>query len=386
LGDELDVAKDAFDYMQRGHFGLVMWQHPKLRNILEYFTLQTFGSNIVGLRFVSVSLGTLTIPALGLVARKVTKSDAAALLCAFFLTIDCVHIDLSRQAVHEIYMPFFTLVALYMALHYLDAKNSMWLIASGVFFGLGLASKWYVALPQFVTILMLAYGCVKEAGMNFAEKGKEILFYCSALIFIPITVYILTYLPWMLHRGYGLGEWLDTQRIMYAENLVHQGFNPILVEILDKQPLLWFIRPVAFVDFVFGKGEPIILLGMTNPFVWLLTLPAVCYLMYRVVKIRNWNDIFLVSLFWCSYLPFALAQNRLIAVNSALAVAPFAFVIVAFIVVTLLKDKPYRTIAASLYVFLILLTAYPLYTMAIGRGYGTFVQPVIERYRPLNER
>jgi dolichyl-phosphate-mannose--protein O-mannosyl transferase len=297
-----------------------------------------------------------------------------------------VHIDLSRQAVQEIYMPFFTMVALYMALRYLDAKRSWWLIASGLFFGLGLASKWYVAFPLFVTILMLGYGCTKEAGTSASEKGKEVLFLCSALIIIPVTVYILTYLPWMLHRGYGLGEWFETQRVMYAENLVHQGFNPILVEILDKQPLLWFIRPVAFADFVFVQGEPIILLAITNPFVWLPTLPAVCFLMYRVVKNKCWNDLFLVSLFWCSYLPFALAQNRLVAVNSALAVAPFAFILVAFVVVTLLKDKPYRTIAASLYIFLILLTAYPLYTMAIGRGYGTFVQPVIERYRPLNER
>jgi dolichyl-phosphate-mannose--protein O-mannosyl transferase len=370
--------------MTRGHFGLVMWHHPKLRDILVFGTMKLLGPNLAGVRCASVVFGTLTATLTGLVARRLTESDAAALLAALFIAVDALHIEFSRQAVQEEYVPFFLLAGIYLTLCYLENKTAWALIGSGVMFGLGLASKWSVAIPLALAFLLLSCQNLRQNGLTAREKATEVLFYVSTLIVLPLAVYVLTYYPWFLQRGYDLGDWFTLQKIMYAENLVHKGANPAFAQIQDHNPLLWFVRPVTYADFQMIQGKPSPVLGVSNPLVWLLTLPAVGYLMYTV-KRQNWRYLSLLALFWCSYLPFALTK-RLIGVNSSLAVTPFAFMAVASVIVALTGNKRHRNYYLGIYLALVLLIAVLLYAMAIGMGYETFLQPVFELYRPMNER
>lgn len=383
-GDEYYTIAEAFDYMVRGHYGLEMWHHPKLRDIFVFWAIKFFGTNAEGFRLASIVFGILTIPLTGLVARRLTRSDAAALLASFFMAVDAIHIELSRQAIQEVYMPFFLLLGIYLALRYRESKNTVLLIFSGVIFGLGLASKWNVAIPLALTLVLLCYLSIKQDSQSAFEKSTELLLFFAAMVVLPLTVYILTYYPWMLHRGYDLAEWFATQKIMFAENLVHQGANPEMLQMQDHSPFLWFLRPVGFADFLMNGNEPVVVLGVSNPLVWLLTLPAVGYLMFHVRKL-DWRHLFLLALFWCSYLPFVLSR-RLTGANTALTVTPFAFMAVASVITTLLKEKPHRNFYISVYIGLVVLIALPLYLLAIGKGYGTILQPILELYRPMHER
>jgi len=383
-GDEYYTIAEAFDYMTRGHYGLVMWHHPKLRNILVFATMKILGPNLMGMRCASVVLGTLTATLTGLVARRLTKNDTAALLAALFIAVDALHIEFSRQAVQEEYVPFFLLAGIYLALRYLENKTVWTLIGSGVMFGLGLASKWSVAIPLVLVFLFVSYQNLMQKGLTTREKAAEFLFYVSTLIVLPLAVFVLTYYPWFLKRGYDMGAWLTSQKIMYTENLVHKGANQAFAQIQDHNPLLWFVRPVTYADFQIIEGRPSPVLGVSNPLVWLLTLPAVGYLIYTM-KRTTWRYLPLLALFWCSYLPFALTK-RLIGVNSSLAVTPFAFMAVALVITTVTGNKRNRAYYLGTYIGLVLLIAIPLYAMAIGMGYETFLQPVFELYRPLNER
>ncbi len=383
-GDEYYTIAEAFDYMVRGHYGLEMWHHPKLRNILVFLAIKFFGTNAEGFRLASIVFGILTIPLTGLVAKRLTRSDAAALLATLFMTLDAIHIELSRQAIQEVYMPFFLLLGIYLALRYKEHHNDILLVLSGVVFGLGLASKWNVAIPLILTLMFLAYLILKQGGLTAFERSTELLFLFATMAVLPLTVYILTYYPWLIHRGYDLGEWFTTQKIMFAENLVHQGANPEMLQVQDHTPLLWFVRPVGFADFLMNGNEPVVVLGVSNPFVWLLTLPAIGYLMLQVRKLDR-QHLFILALFWCSYLPFVLSR-RLTGANTALTVTPFAFIAVASVIMKLLKEKPHRNYYVSVYISLVFLTALPLYLLAVGKGYGTILQPILELYRPMHER
>jgi dolichyl-phosphate-mannose-protein mannosyltransferase len=383
-GDEFYTIEEAFDYMLRGHYGLVEWHHPKLRDIFVFYSINSFGLNLVGFRFASLLFGILTVPLTALVARHLTRCDAAALLAALFLAVDPIHIMFSRQSIQEEYVPFFSLLGIYLALRYLADKKAVTLICTGIIFGLGLASKWNVAAPLVLTLILLTYRSLKQEGASRGEKWTELLFYFSALVILPLTVYIVTYLPWFQHRGYDLGEWFRTQRLMFAENLVHQGANPTFAQVQDHNPRVWFIRPVGFADFMMNGNRPTIVLAVSNPLVWLLTFPAVGYLIYRVRRL-DYQQLFLLAMFWCSYLPFAISR-RVTELNSSLAVTPFAFMAIASVVMSLLKDKPYRNRVLYTYIGLVMAVAIPLYLMAIGYGFGSFLQPILELYRPLHER
>jgi 4-amino-4-deoxy-L-arabinose transferase-like glycosyltransferase len=383
-GDEYYTIAEAFDYMVRGHYGLEMWHHPKLRNILVFLAIKGFGANTEGFRAASLAFGILTIPLTGLVGRRLTRSDVAALLAASFVAFDAIHIELSRQAIQEVYMPFFLLLGIYLALRHQEKKNMVLLVLSGVTFGLGLASKWHVAVPLALTLMLLVYLCLKQAELSPFEKSAELLLYFAVFVVLPLTTYVLTYYPWLLHRGYDLGELLFSQKLMFNENLVHKGANPEMLLIQDHSPLLWFLRPVGFADFVMNGDEPVVVLGVSNPLVWLLTLPAVGYLAFRI-RTLNWQGVFLLALFWFSYLPFVLSR-RLTGANTSLTVTPFAFMAVASAIMALLKDKPRRYRYIAIYVGAVLLISLPLYLLAIGKGYGTLMQPILEMYRPPHER
>jgi len=383
-GDEFYSIEEAFDYLLRGHYGLEMWHHPKLRNILVYYAIKLFGLNLLGFRAASIGFGILSVPLAGLIARRLTGSVTAALLAALLLAADPTHILFSRQAIQEEYVPFFSLFGVYLALCYAERGKVLTLIGCGLVFGLGLASKWNVLAPMVLSLFYICYQYWTGSGTSRREKLSELLLCCSALVVLPLTVYLVSYLPWFMHRGYDLGEWLALHQRMFAENLVHQGANPEFAMIQDHNPLHWFIRPVAFADFLMNPNLPVIVLAVSNPLAWMLTLPSVGYLMYRFKRL-NPQSVLLLALFWCSYLPFAVSR-RVTELNSSLAVTPFAFMVVAAALVSVLQGKPYRTRVLYGYAALVLLVALPLYVLAIGKGFGSFMQPILELYRPAHER
>ena len=305
--DELQVISSATNYMEQGHFGQTMWQHPKLRNILVYWSISLFGGSIWGLKAISLSFGVASVPLVGLITRRIFNSAAAALFASFFMAIDPLHIDFSRQAVQEVYMPFFFIPAIYAALCYSDRENTLMLMLSGVFFGLGVASKWYVAFPLVVTYFFLAWKACREPRLSSGQRLLELVHLSAALVLLPAMVYLLTYLPWFYHQGFDLSEWFSVQHLTYLETVAHSGFNPYDLE-LDHSPSHWFIKPVAYADFIFGEGKPWILLAIPNPFVWLLTIPSVGYLLYRGVKEKKQRYLYLTALFMFSYLPLLLAS------------------------------------------------------------------------------
>lgn len=383
--DDLSVISSAVNYMERGHFGTTMWHHPKLRNIFVYYLLDLFGWSNWGLKGVSLTLGCLTVPAIGLVAKRIFNSGSVGLLAALFVAVDTVHIDFSRQAIQEVYMPFFCLAAIYAALIYADGDHPLSLVLSGLSFGLGIAAKWYVLFPLAVTSVFLCIKSLRREETAAGEKLIESFFILSALIVLPLLVYLVTYFPWFYHRGYSLWEFMSAQRIMYAENLIHKGYNPYLLE-ADGHPSHWFIHPVAWVDFFFAEGKPWVLLALLNPVVCFATLPAVCYLFYRGVKDKNMQFLYLFALFCVSYLPL-IATDRPIWLNTAYAVVPFAFMAIAYLILKIVKMTRHGRLFLAVYITAVVVTSLPLYLLAIGKGYEIeLLRPLVESYRPANEK
>jgi dolichyl-phosphate-mannose-protein mannosyltransferase len=383
-GDELYTVADAFDYMTRGHSGLIEWHHPKLRNIIVYCTMMTLGANLEGLRFASITIGILMVPLTALVARQLTKNDSAALLAALFMATDSIHIMFSRQSMQEVYMPFFLLLGMYLTFRYMESRKPSMLIFAGIFFGLGLASKWMgLAIQLFLILMLLIYRDWINHDLSARDRATGLLFYVATLVVLPVTIYFLSYYPWSLNRGYSFSEWLSLQKVISIENFIHKGENSY-IQVEDNNAALWFIRPIGFADFMMENNTPTVVLGLTNPLVWLLTLPAVGYLIYNIRKL-NWQHIFLLAVFICSYAPLALTR-RVTAANSSLGIIPFAFMLVASVVMTLSNGRPNGKKYLFLYLSLVFLAAIPLYLMIIGKGYGTILQPLYELYRPLEER
>jgi len=382
--DSIASAVSAFDYMLNGKVAGTMWHHPKLRSILLFLSLNLFGGTVWGLHLPSITMGALSVTLMALVIRQLTGSIPAALFGALLLAVDSVHIDFSRQAIQEVYMPFFTLAGIWLALQYRDSGGRWLLLLSGCAFGLGLAGKWYVLFPLVVTLAYMLWTWGADIRLRKTGYG-EAVYLLFAFTLLPLAVYLLTYLPWVMHRGYGLADLLDLHRLMYHESLTHQGFNPLITED-DTKPFLWFVRPAGFADFVMQGNMPVVFVAITNPLVWSATIPALLFVGYEALRLRNSRLCFLMALFVVSYAPL-LQLRRPLWLHTALAVAPFAFMLTAHASVLVARKMRHGPGFLVLYALSVTVAAVPLYLLAIGKGYQSpLLRPVIEQYRPANER
>jgi dolichyl-phosphate-mannose--protein O-mannosyl transferase len=190
-------------------------------------------------------------------------------------------------------------------------------------------------------------------------------------------VYVLTFLPWF-QRGYDLSEWVRLQQSMAAETAQHTGeHNPYLYE-NDYRAFLWFIKPVAYVDFTMEGERAVIFAGISNPLVWLLTLPAMIWVALRAAREKVPDGWLLVALFLATYLPFALTTRPQWA-HSALSVLPFCVAAIAWAL--RMRWLPGREL--WIYLAAVVIVSLPLYLLAIGAGYEIpLLRSIIEIYRP----
>jgi dolichyl-phosphate-mannose-protein mannosyltransferase len=208
------------------------------------------------------------------------------------------------------------------------------------------------------------------------------------LLLVPLLVYLLTFIPWF-SRGYSLAEWPALQRSMFLETSQHVGYKPKPWDDRDNKAYKWFVVPSVFVDPFMNMDSPdggkmlpkfedsaTVVLGVANPLVWLLTLPAICFVLRRGIRERDEGALYLAGLFLITYLPFVLSA-RPIWMNTSLTVLPYAIMAVACFVWSLARRFRRVQLVLAVYLLAVLVVAAPLYLLACGKGMRI---PVMKEY------
>ena len=377
--DDLSVAISTVNYLEFGQLGPTMWNHPDLRSLFIYFTLHVFGSGVLGVKGVSLLLGSCCVPLVSLVARRLLADERIALTAALLWAAEPLCIDFSRQAINDIYLAFFPLAGIYLVCRHRDRGGAWWLVAAGISFGCGIASKWSGVFPLAVTWALIAAAIWRAENVNRPEKLSRLMLSLATLVILPATIYLLTFIPWF-GRGYSIGEWPALQQSMYKETSQHTGYHPLSEDRRDHWAYEWFVIPVTYADPFFnqepGVGEggangmtQTVLLDVANPLVWLLVYPALAFLAFRGVRQRDEGALLLSGLFLISYLPLVLAR-RPIWLDTALSVLPYAMMMVAAFVWWLASQSRRPRLLVGGYLVLLLAVDGISYPLAIGKGAG----------------
>jgi dolichyl-phosphate-mannose--protein O-mannosyl transferase len=382
LDDEVGVAFTAVNYMENGQFGPTMWHHPNLRNVVIYFMGSLFGYTPLSLRAVSVFAGISSIPLMAGIVRKTGGGRDVALLASLLLAVEEVHIVFSRQALQETWTPFLFLLGVYLVLVYQKGERQpLALLLAGISFGAGTASKFHAAFPLLVCLLWCVWISSRE------RAWSRLVFELLSLSLLPFTVYLLTYLPWFA-RGYGLADWVTMQQAIIHKMTTHQG-NP-MDQIIDREAWSWFLRPMVYGSFTIARGVPHVTLSWSNPLVWLLVVPACAFQLWKLLAGRkNVEDLIgratPLALFGVSYLPLAVS-SRPIWLLTALAVLPFAFMLVARSLVEVASKFGYGMKILTVYALVLCGISLLSFPAATGRGlhYG-YLAPFVEQYRSAME-
>ena len=189
--DEIYHARTALEMIE--HRNIYEITHPPLGKILISIGIRIFGMVPFGWRFMGTLFGVLMIPIMYVLAKRITKRTLFASVATFLLCFDFMHFTQTRIATIDSYSVVFILLMFlfmydYTALNFNRDKlykTFLPLGLTGVFFGLGAATKWLclyagagLAAVLFYT-LFLRYREYEAAKLKLADNtaGNHTAYY-----------------------------------------------------------------------------------------------------------------------------------------------------------------------------------------------------------------
>jgi dolichyl-phosphate-mannose--protein O-mannosyl transferase len=329
----VDGAKDFLKFgveIEKGASEFIV--HPPVGKWVIASGIKLFGDNLFGWRFSTALLGTISILFVYLIAKHLFSSEKWALLSAALVSLDGLHLVMSRTALLDMTLMFFILVGLYALL-----KENFW--TAGFLLGLGLATKWsaiyYIAIFGVCYLLRDIYRirAKQETEEIEARENSKIQKYLMAavmraaqLAILPVLTYITTWFGWFnstlgWSRNWGAensGIFPQALRSFWHYHSEILYFHTHLIENHNYEAKAWswllMYRPTSFF-YETPKGcgtsscaQEVLAIG--TPLLWWCAALALAVLIGLWVKNQHFNTGFILLAVAAGYLPWFVYPQR----------------------------------------------------------------------------
>jgi dolichyl-phosphate-mannose-protein mannosyltransferase len=188
------------------------WTHPPLGKLIQAAGITIFGFSPFGWRLAGVIFGTLMIPIMYLLGKRLFGSWIGAFASAFLLTFDFMHFTMARMGTADTYVVFFSLLSqLFFFIYFSNVVKKGWstsvfpLFMAVIFFFLGFSTKWLVLYSAVGMLALLAVlrlrdlAKLKESiGRKYAAFFDHPFLLLLGFIALGIGIYFVIYIPDML--------------------------------------------------------------------------------------------------------------------------------------------------------------------------------------------
>ncbi len=318
--DEIYHPRTAYEFLNG--MSVYEWTHPPLGKVLMSIGVSIFGMVPFGWRFIGTLFGVLMVAVMYLLAKRFFKRTWLAIALTLLFTFDFMHFTQTRLATIDTYVVFFIMLMYhymfkYYKMSFYDTPLKKTLIPlglSGIFFGLGVASKWTgmyagagLAIIFFITLWRryseYKYAMKKPKGETDGILHKDvidtfknnaittILFCCVAFVLVPFVIYTLSYIPYINSPS---GEGIKTIFTNAQSMLTYHGKT--VAESTHPYSSYWFewpvmYRPIYYFSNTLENGMKQGISAFGNPAVWWLGIGAVAYTMAVaiIVPLRRKN-------------------------------------------------------------------------------------------------
>ena len=278
LFDEQDMVPDKPTYYDEAYFDEIYhprtaWEHirgiepyeishPPLGKLIMGVGIRLFGMTPFGWRFMGTLFGVGMLPLLYVFLKNLFGRTSIATCGTILLAADFMHLTQTRLATIDTYAFFFILLMYWFMYRYLTLpsgtpfrKCALPLFLSGLFWGIGAASKWTVIYGCTGLVVLYFIGLYQKVRDWPAEQPGRVkwvfqILGFSVLVFavIPAAIYTLSYLPYAMAEGYTsltglIGAMWENQKYMLS---YHSG-------VTDSHPYAsrWYqwlfdIRPILY--------------------------------------------------------------------------------------------------------------------------------------------
>ena len=230
--DEIYHARTGYEHLH--HLQTYETTHPPLGKVFISWAIAVFGMTPFGWRFAGALAGVLMLPGMYLLGKLFAKRWWGGLCAAALMAFDLMHFTQTRIATIDSFVVLFIIWMMYFmfAWYFQDFfgkpfwKTLVPLGLSGLFMGLGVASKWtacyagvILAIIFFIGIwrrarLMKAAQKVPDKRRTASEKAAAkqgakhlMITIASCLVFfvlIPVVIYYVSYIPYFAYDGVGV--------------------------------------------------------------------------------------------------------------------------------------------------------------------------------------
>ncbi|NOU82600.1 phospholipid carrier-dependent glycosyltransferase [Paenibacillus sp. LMG 31459] len=363
--DEIYHARTAYEH----YHDIVPYEntHPPLGKLLIGAGMELFGVNPFGWRIIGTLFGIAMLPLIYIMAMRLFRKTTYAALAAGLFALDFMHFTQTRISTIDVYGVFFIMLMFYFMQRYYTMNfyrmplrtTLVPLFWSGLFFGIGVASKWIVLYGGAGLAVMLAlalferYREYKAAGRLLAEgklTGQELKAACrtadqsfwkntiitlaSCIIFfiaIPVIIYSLSFVPALSAsaEGFTIKGLIDAQKNMYNYHSQLVATHPFASSWWEwpfmKRPVWFFSGGEGLPE---GKASSIVTMG--NPLIWWTGIFAMLAAVWLTVKRRDKNLYMIWIGFFSQYVPWMLVPRETFLYHY-FAMVPFMILSVVYV-------------------------------------------------------
>jgi dolichyl-phosphate-mannose--protein O-mannosyl transferase len=362
--------------------------HPPLGKFFIGLGMWIFGpESSFGWRIAAALFGTACVLVLYLLARSLTGSIVFAGVASSLLAIDGLGIVMSRVSLLDVFLTFFTLLALWFVVldrtRHLDRVaarlvartpageqpawgpvlwNRPWVVAAGAAAGAATAVKWSgVWVLAAIGIYLVVTDALerRRLGISFWPVDAIRQGAASFVLLVPVAfvVYLASWTGWLATDGgydrhaadgspaTGLFSWvpLSLQSLWKYHQTIYSSMTNITSEHSYMSPawqwpLLW--RPTSMyanstVDGQDGctggvNGCIEILYSMPNPLLWYASIAAAIYLVYRFALDRDWRHAVVLVGIGATWLPWLVYPERTVFQFYTIVIWPFLLLALTF--------------------------------------------------------
>ncbi len=307
--DEIYHGRTGYEHLHQ--LQTYEWTHPPLGKVLIMLAIKIFGMNPFAWRFMGTLMGVLMVPMMYLMGKLLFKRTRFAFLAAFVMAFDMMHLTQTRIATIDSYAVLCIIIMYYFMFRYMRMSffRDGWrtlipLGLSGLFMGIGCASKWIcfyagmgLAILFFWTMgrrfldwrAAVRARDTDEDAARCADAFPRYLIgtFAACLAFfivIPFAIYYLSYIPhFAWEGGLTLDKFIKTQQDIFRYHstltATHSFMSAWYEWLLMLKPMYYYSGK-AFVE----PGNASTIMAMGNPAVWWVGLLAVLYVVYRWLK------------------------------------------------------------------------------------------------------
>ena len=291
--------------------------HPPLGKWLIGLGIKAFGDNEFGWRISAALVGSASVLLIFMITKSLFNSLFLSNTAAALMSLDGLHLVMSRVALLDIFLMFFILFAFYLIL-----QNNLWL--SGVVIGVAGATKW----SAFFLIPLLILLTINFSKFHWSTLVRRI----GQYILTPLGIYFISWSGWIFNsKGWGRdsGSNLFSSLWNYHREII--TFHRELTEThaYAANPWSWLVlgRPTSFYYQTptncgaSSCSQEILAIG--TPMLWWVGFFAIAITFGFFMSKPDRISAFVLAGIAGTYLPWFFIQDRTTFYFYSISILPF---------------------------------------------------------------